>query len=743
MAHNLFRTLLSGVLLLTVACNLATPAPTLPPPATQVITPTLPPPTPTPPPDPRSVSTAYLEAWQAGDYAQMYSLLASESRAAYSADAFTQQYQTELEKITAISVKAQLAHLNQTGENAEASAAVEYATALVGTITTSISFTLKSEAGRWGVVFSPALIWPELVNGQQLLMVPLLPERGNIYDRNGIPLVVPDEAYAVGLVPIELGEDSGAIEGVARLLGLNAETLGAQVQSALLNGIGDQYLPLGDVSAAQTRRFEFLFNTSGVKLTAYTDRYYYGSGDAAHVTGYTTFIREEELAAYKTRGYSGSERVGRTGLERWGEDYLRGRAGGQLQLRGADITQFIRMIASTPQMPAQDIYTTLDFELQQAAQFALGEFTGAIVVLNADTGEVLAMASNPTFSPNIFSPGNRNQVLVQALLNDSRTPLINHATQSTYPAGSVFKIVTMSAGLTSGLFTPETRYTCTGEWNETGDVKLAPRKDWLEGGHGDLSLTEGLSASCNPWFYHVGFGLFNKNPDWLPQTARAFGLGQLTNIQHVEEVPGLIPDPEWKRQRGETWGVLDSINSAIGQGDVLVTPLQIARMVAAVGNGGTLYQPQLVWEIRPPEGEATLTFQPIISSTLPLNAEQLDALQIGLLNVMKEPRGTARDKFKGFSLCVAGKTGTAEDGGIFGTQEPDAWFAGYTCENRGNKPDIAIAVALQNRGGGSDFAAPIFRRMVEAYYGLNYTRYPWESAVGVPRVEATATPPAP
>jgi len=726
--------------LFLVSCNTLAGSPTLPPPATQVATPTLPPPTPTPPPDPGSVSKAYLEAWQVGDYAQMYSLLANESRAALSAEDFAQQYQTELDKMTAIGVKAQIGNINQAGQSAEVSVAVEYTTALVGILSTPITLTLKAEGNQWGVVFSPTLIWPELVNGQQLLMVPLLPERGKIYDRNNVPLVAPDEAYAVGLVPVELGEDSGALEGVARLLGLNIESVVAQVQNALLSGIGDQYLPLGEVSAAELRGFDFLFNLPGVYLTGYTDRYYYGSGDAAHITGYTTFIREEELAAYKARGYAGSERVGRTGLERWGEDYLRGRTGGQLQLRGADITQFIRMIASTPQLPAQDIYATIDFDLQQAAQFALGDFTGAVVVLNMDTGEVLALASSPTFSPNLFSPGNRNQVLVQSLLNDARAPLINHSTQSAYPAGSVFKIVTMSAGLTSGLFAPDTRYTCTGEWNETGDVTLEPRKDWLEGGHGELTLTEGLSASCNPWFYHIGFGLFNRNPDWLPQTARAFGLGQLTNIQQVEEVPGLIPDPEWKRQRGETWGALDSVNMAIGQGDVLVTPLQIARLIAAVGNGGTLYQPQLVWAIRPPEGEATFTFRPIISGTLPLTPEQLEAVQTGLLNVMREPRGTARDKFRGFSICVAGKTGTAEDGGLFGTQEPDAWFAGYTCENRAGQPDIAIAVALQNRGGGSDFAAPIFRRVVEAYYGLNYTRYPWEEAVGVPRVDPTPTP---
>jgi penicillin-binding protein 2 len=174
---------------------------------------------------------------------------------------------------------------------------------------------------------------------------------------------------------------------------------------------------------------------------------------------------------------------------------------------------------------------------------------------------------------------------------------------------------------------------------------------------------------------------------------------------------------------------------------VHVTPLQMARLVAAVGNGGTLYEPQFVQEVRPAEGGApSYTFQPVISSTLPLSTTQLAAIQTGMLNVLKEPIGTARNRFRGFRICVAGKTGTAEDPGLFGEQDPDAWFVGYTCAGRADKPDIAVAVVVQNRGQGSDYAAPIFRRVLEAYFGLPYVRYPWETAVGVPAPEATATP---
>lgn len=734
-AGTMWRRLLFGLMVIWVlaACS-GEPTPIAPSPA--ISTDTVPPPTPTPLPDPRTVTEAYLSAWQAGDYAAMYARLASESRAALSAEDFENQYRLNLDTMTVNTFSAEIADLSEAGDTAQAAIKLNYETVLVGALETEILLPLRRESDGWRVVFSPALIWPELVNGQQLLMATLLPERGAIYDRNGVPLVAKTDAYAVGLIPAELGEGGDGVVGVSRLLGIPVELINRRLELAL----PDQYLPLGEASAEIVDGpYAYLFNIPGVYLIPYTDRYYYGSGAAAHVTGYTTFIQANELAEYRARGYTGSERVGRTGLEAWAEEYLAGKVGGQLQLRDAN-NQFIRMVAATESRPAQDVYATIDFDLQQAAQFALGDLVGGIVVMDYHTGEVLALASSPTFSPNLFSPFNRNAEFVQAIINDPRTPLLNHAAQATYPAGSVFKIVTMSAALTSGRFTPETLYNCTGEWNETSDPFFV-RKDWREGGHGEITLVEGLSGSCNPWFYHIGFDLFNWNPNWLSQTARAFGLGQRTNIGQIEEDPGLIPDPEWKQQtRGEAWSAVDAINMSIGQGDVLVTPLQIARLVAAVANGGTLLQPQLVQEIRAGEEPPVFTFQAIVSGTLPLEPEQLEALQTGMVNVMKEPLGTARNRFRGFRICVAGKTGTAENPGLFGEQDPDAWFAGYTCANRPDKPDIAIAVVVARTGQGSDYAAPIFRRVVEAYYGLPYTRYPWEESIGVPRREETPTP---
>jgi penicillin-binding protein 2 len=688
--------------------------------------------TPTPLPTPRAAAEAYLSAWQRGDYAGMYRLLAPESQSAISAEDFANQYREVLGTLTADGIAAEVRGVSEGADASQVQVRVRFTTALTGALEAEIGLPLKRTGEAWGVLYSPAIIWPDLVNGQRLYMAPLRPDRGTIYDRNGAPMATHAEAYALGLVPGEIQDEAAVQEGLGRLLGVPRASILKRYEFAA----PDAYLPIAEVGADEIGSdFEYLFNLPGLRASPYTARFYYGSGAAAHVTGYTAFIPPDQLADYQAQGYFVDQRVGATGLEAWGEAALAGRNGGQLILLDANGQVLERLTEASQPEPAQDVYTTVDFELQKAVQFALGDFTGAAVVLNRDTGEVLALASSPTFDPNLFEPANVNAQFAGAA--QLSTGLFNHAAQGAYPAGSVFKVVTMAAGLRFGLFTPDTTYTCTGVWDELGPSFVL--NDWKEGGHGALTLTQGLSASCNPWFWHVGLALFNDQPGLLAETALAFGLGQATGIQ-IDETPGQIPGPDWKQKNlGQAWTVFDNLNLAIGQGDVLVTPLQIARMMAAVGNGGTLYQPQLVLRIQPPQGAPTFEFEPVAVGRLPLTPEQLAAIQEGLYNVTQEPIGTARDRFRGLPgwLKIAGKTGTAEDPGAFGLDEPDAWFAGYTFAGRPDRPDIAIAVIVANQGQGSDFAAPIFRRIVESYFGLRLTKYRWESEIGV---AATPTP---
>jgi penicillin-binding protein 2 len=304
--------------------------------------------------------------------------------------------------------------------------------------------------------------------------------------------------------------------------------------------------------------------------------------------------------------------------------------------------------------------------------------------------------------------------------------LVNRATQGTYPAGSVFKVVTIATGMEEGGLQANSTFTCQGTW--TGLGPQLPKTCWLRSGHGRIPLNYALTVSCDITFYQVGLLLNGTDPALLPRFAKGFGLGAPTNLG-IEEAAGQVPDPEWYLQTyGWSWLPGDAVNLAIGQGDLLVTPLQIARLMAAVGNGGTLYEPRVVLQAGDELDRPQQVFEPAAAGSLPVGADTLGIIQAALLDVTAHSAGTAYRAFEGLTLPVAGKTGTAESG----QEKPHAWFAGYApAEN----PEIAIAVIVENSGEGSTFAAPLFRKVVETYFGLSTG----EEATPAP-TESTPTP---
>jgi penicillin-binding protein 2 len=603
------------------------------------------------------------------------------------------------------------------------------------------------ENGQWRLQWDESLILPELAGGNKLLSDYRIPARGDIYDRSGNALVTQTNAVAIGLVAGQIPPDNEEFlfTELWRLTGVRPEV----ISSAYENYPSGYYVPVGEASQeAVNSRYGTLSAFSGLQMSAYTSRYYYTGSQAI---GYTQAIFPEELDAYRRLGYSGGERVGKIGVEKWGEPYLAGKNGATLYLVDAN-GNVGNSLAQTESKPADSIYLTINKDFQEQAQQAMDGLPGAIVVLERDTGRVLAMVSSPGFDPNLFDPNNYNSMNLANMVNDPNQPLYNRASQGQYPLGSVFKVVTMAAALESGAFTPESTYDCQYDFTELGPTHILHDWTWehcqnqlqedptLEActtkPSGMLTLPQGLMRSCDPWFFHIGFTLFNLGKNTaISDMATGFGLGEATGIQQVAESEGQIPVP------GD--GV-QATSLAVGQGNMQVTPLQVADFMAAIGNGGTLYRPQLVEKVETVGGETLLAFHPEVRGVLPLKQENLKVIQDAMREVVENPRGTAYFRLSTLDnlIPMAGKTGTVETG----FTEPHAWFAGYTLANRQGKPDIAIAVVVENKGEGSDWAAPIFRRIVEIYfYGKPQSVYWWESGIGIvrtptPQGQETPTP---
>ena len=432
----------------------------------------------------------------------------------------------------------------------------------------------------------------------------------------------------------------------------------------------------------------------------------------------------EEVDQWAEKGYPVGATIGRSGVEAWGEEMLAGRPSADLYVVTSDNLLLTRL-ATTETLPSQSIYTTLDRDMQRWAQLSLQGFTGAVVALERDTGKVLAIASSPTFDPNYADFNNPNS-LWDTYFPDNAGRFFNRATQGQYPPGSIFKVVSMAAALETEEFKPTDRLDCGYYWFGPGDVELT---DWTlekeRPSSGNLSLVEGLMRSCNIWFYEVGYRLYTAGEvDAIAEMARGFGLGSPTGIDIFPEESGQIMNPD-DQEGAEGW--FNAVQQAIGQSNTTITPIQAAVYTAALGNGGTLYRPQMIERVENTAGESTFEFTPVVNGELPVSEETLSSIQQGMLAVTRNKRGTAYFTFVNRLVSVYGKTGTAQNPG----EDPHAWFIGYTNEQDPDNPDIAIAVLIESQGDGSEYGAPIFRRLMEVYfYGRPLSAFPWEDRIG-------------
>ncbi len=659
------------------------------------------PPTPTPLPQPDSVARSYLTALEKIDIGAMYALLTPDSQQRISVADFDAAYRHVLNQTTTLNLTVTPETISMQADRAQANFRTVWHTGLFGDMETEHTMNLRFAAGRWGVVWEPMLLMPQLGYGITLVLREEPVPRGKILAADDLPLATTGQMIAVGVVPGQLQNRAATIAALSTLLGMDTAAIAAKIDAAQ----PDWFVPLGDIDlAAADSAGELLTESPGINATAHPARSYPQGDTAAHLVGTLGAIPAEKLDSFRKMGYRGDEMVGQTGLEAWGEPFLAGRRGGRLVTVAPSGVEKAELAVARA-VPGGNIHLHLNVALQQRAETLLGNRRGAIVAMKP-TGELLAMATYPRFNPQAFATG-IDAATWNALLNNPDRPLVNRAAQSAYPPGSVFKIVSMAAAMEKLDMSPETTFHCTGTWYGLGDKN--PKKCWLETGHGNISLRDGLTQSCDVVFYEVGKALYEADPTLLPEMARAFGLGQPTGILGVDEAVGIVPDNNWKQSAlNEPLYVGDMVNMAIGQGYLLTTPLQVTQLVAAIAAQGSEYRPEVIARLSS-QSAGDQFFQPELARDAQITPFTLANIQQAMFAVAHGRRGTARKAFEGMAFSVAGKTGTAETG----IDLPHAWFAGYA---PADAPEIVITVMLENAGEGSEMAAPLFRLLAESYF---------------------------
>ncbi|MEI8251022.1 MAG: penicillin-binding protein 2 [Synechococcus sp. ELA057] len=546
------------------------------------------------------------------------------------------------------------------------------------------------------------LAWLQLLHGEEframadenrIRLIPRDPIRGRLLDRNGRVLATNRLTYKLYLQPRLLPTDGWPRlrDRLASLLGIPAATLEQRRQQGS-NAEGYRVALAGPLTPTQVLRFrEQAPQLAGAEVSPDVLRYYPAGRLAAHLLGYTSSIGEEEYERLKEKGYRLRDRIGRSGLEKAYENELRGEWGGQ-QLEVNAAGQVQRVLGDKPARAGRDLRLTIDLDLQRAAERALDRVSkGAIVALDPRTGAIRAMASRPNFDPNIFSEGPTTAQWRD--LNRPEAPMLNRVFQG-FPPASTFKIVSTIAGIESGRLKPDATFMTMGRFCYYGQCYGD------HGSFGAIGFPMALAVSSNSFYYQLGLKV---GPDELFKAARRMGYGQRTGVELVdEETPGLLGDPAWKRKvLGEPWTPVDTITSAIGQGAVTVTPIQMARLYAAVANGGTLVTPHLVERSTP-------------QHWIGLHPETLRVLRKGLRMVVTD--GTARILNDPTLPPVAGKTGTGED-----PPRPDhAWFGGYAPAGH---PELVIVAFGENSGGfGGTVAAPMVKELMSTWFHVGLAR---------------------
>ncbi len=538
--------------------------------------------------------------------------------------------------------------------------------------------------------------------------------RGLIFDAHDRLMADNRPSYDLSIIVKDADPLEKTMTKLARYTGIDEAELWTKLEEAKGTRAYKPVLLKPDIGRNALAAIEVnRWDLPGIVVNVSPRRDYIFSPSSAHILGYMGEIGVEDLKKEIYSDCKTGDFIGKYGVERAREHWLRGQRGGQ-QVEVNATGQVVRVISTVDATPGHNIVLSIDQTLQQTAEQLLGDQAGAAVAVEPSTGQILAMASSPSFDQNAFITGLSHDAW-NALISDPQRPLSNKAIQALYPPASTYKIIAAAAGLEEGVIDVSTTHFCP------GFLKFGNRtyRCWKKWGHGEVNIVKALKESCDVYFYKVGQEL---GVDRLAWYARAFGLGAPTGIDLPHEEGGLIPTAQWKKQRtGVSWQAGETLSVVIGQGFNLTTPLQMAMVAAAVGNGGTRYRPRIVKTIRTADGKNVYDSTPEVVGHLPISESTLNLVREGLFKVVNEQHGTAwGSRLTDIAMC--GKTGTAQvvgrkenEEGTEGEGEPikdHAWFVAYApCQN----PAIAVAVIIEHGEHGSSAAAPVAAEIIRTY----------------------------
>jgi penicillin-binding protein 2 len=563
-----------------------------------------------------------------------------------------------------------------------------------------ILFTLLMLSG-----IGARLIYLQIVEGKnhrlraesnRIRVIPKQPERGNIFDRKGKLLASTRYPRSVYLWPMAHTKPSWSVVGprLAEILDIPQEDIETILKQSAVNPSSLIRIVRNLNEAQVTGLKEYENELPGVEINTEAVRYYPHGRELAHILGYTREITAEQLEKKKAEGYRLGDVMGQMGVEKAYEKLLRGEWGGQ-QVEVDGRGRPLRVLGSKQAKAGNDLHLTIDLDIQIAAEKALGKRNGAIVAINPKNGAILAMVSHPTFDPNIFSKQKLSQKDWETL-QGSEHPLVNRAI-SVFPPASTFKIVTTTAALESGKFSPDTVLQTYGSLT-IGGTRFG---EWNHAGFGPLGFVGALQWSSDTFFYQVAKRVGGPT---LIEWTRKYGFGQKTGFEFTtEESKGLVPDENWKQKTWKrAWSIGDTINMSIGQGALQATPLQVAVMFAVPANSGYRVQPHLL-----KDNEESKSWR----ESLYLKPSTIKVLRQGLRKVVHE--GTGKVLNVPNLPPVAGKSGTAE-AWKKGVKENHAWFGAYA---PADKPEIlVVAFAEHSGGGGGSVAAPMILEIMEKHF---------------------------